>query len=138
VRNAVDHGLEPGSERVSLGKPAQGTVTLKTFLRGGRMIVEITDDGRGMDWAELARKAKALGIAAQTPDELKLALFHQGVSTAAQVTDLSGRGIGVGAVHAATAMLGGGLEIESSLGHGTTLRMSFPDSAMSHRELNGQ
>ena len=131
VRNAVDHGLEPESERVAKGKSARGNVTLKTFLRDGQLVVEIADDGRGMDWQELARKAKALGIGARTPEELTLALFHQGVSTAAEVTELSGRGIGMGAVHAAATALGGSLEIESSLGHGTTLRISFPHSAMS-------
>jgi two-component system, chemotaxis family, sensor kinase CheA len=130
VRNAVDHGLEPGDERVSRGKLEHGTVTLRTYLRSDRFVVEIGDDGRGMDWQALARKARELGIPAGTQDEVKQALFHKGISTAVQVTDLSGRGIGMGALHTATESLGGDLEIETMEGRGTTLRMSFPKSAM--------
>jgi two-component system chemotaxis sensor kinase CheA len=131
VRNAVDHGLESSDERVSNGKSPTGVVTLRTLVRDERFVVEIADDGRGMDWEALARKAEALGIAAATPTEIQAALFKQGVSTAAEVSDLSGRGTGLGAVQAATQRLGGRLEIQTTHGRGTTFSMSFPSEAMS-------
>jgi two-component system chemotaxis sensor kinase CheA len=131
IRNAVDHGLESNSERVSMGKPPNGRVTLRTFVRDERFVVEISDDGRGMDWGAIALKAKELGIPAETQADLQAALFQQGISTAAQVTDVSGRGIGMGAVHAATKELGGRLEINTTAGRGTTVRMTFPRGAMS-------
>jgi two-component system chemotaxis sensor kinase CheA len=130
VRNAVDHGLEAGGERVSRGKPEHGVLMLRTYLSRERFVVEIADDGRGIDWPALTKKARELGIAAETEGELKQALFHKGMSTAKEVTDLSGRGIGMGALFAATKSLGGDLEIETTEGRGTTLRMTFPESAM--------
>ena len=130
VRNAVDHGLESSGERASYGKSPIGIVTLRTVVRDERFVVEIADDGRGIDWDALARNAEARGIAAGTPEKVQAALFRQGVSTAVEVTDLSGRGIGLGAVQAATQQLGGRLEIQSARGLGTTLRMTFPKGAM--------
>jgi two-component system chemotaxis sensor kinase CheA len=131
VRNAVDHGLETGEERVAHGKPEGGVVGLRTYMRGDRFVVEIADDGRGIDWTSVARRAADLGLPAKTEEDLRLALFHGGVSTAARVTDLSGRGIGMGAVRMAVDSLGGEVEIETRGAQGTTLRMSFPKQAMS-------
>jgi two-component system chemotaxis sensor kinase CheA len=130
VRNAVDHGLEATELRVGAGKPERGHLSLRTFMRAGRFIVEIADDGPGIDWPRVARKASELGLPAGNPEELRSALFHDGVSTAAQVTDISGRGIGMGAVRAATESLGGQIEIETRPGGGTSLRMVFPAAAM--------
>ncbi len=130
VRNAVDHGLDSGEDRLANGKPALGTIGLGTYVRGDRFVVEISDDGRGIDWARVARKALELGLPAATDSDLRGALFRDGVSTAAHVTDISGRGLGMGAVRAATEALGGHLEIETELGRGTTLRMIFPKAAM--------
>jgi len=100
-------------------------------MRGERFVVEISDDGRGIDWASVARKAADLGLPTQTEDDLRLALFHGGVSTADRVTDMSGRGIGMSAVRAAAESRGGEVEIETRGQHGTTLRMCFPKLAMS-------
>jgi two-component system chemotaxis sensor kinase CheA len=131
VRNAVDHGLETGEERAARGKPEKGAIALRTYMRGECFVVEISDDGRGIDWTGVARKATSLGLPAKTEEDLRLALFHGGVSTAARVTDLSGRGVGMSAVSAAAESLGGEVEIETRGEHGTTLRMSFPKQAMS-------
>jgi two-component system chemotaxis sensor kinase CheA len=130
VRNAVDHGLEPAAERLSHGKPAVGTIGLRTLVQGGRFVVEIADDGPGIDWTEVARKATELGLPVATEANLREALFCDGVSTAEDVTDISGRGLGMGALRAATVALGGELEIETQAGRGTTLRLVFPKDAM--------
>jgi len=130
VRNAADHGLEGQEERVSRGKAERGTIRLGTSRRGDRFVVEIADDGRGIDWPRIAVKATELGLPADSEQALKAALFLDGVSTASQVTDISGRGIGMGALREATVALQGELEIETALGRGTTLRMVFPQEAM--------
>lgn len=131
VRNAVDHGLETGEDRVAQGKPEGGVVRLRTYMRSDRFVVEIADDGRGIDWTSVAERAADLGLPAKTDEDLRLALFHGGVSTAARVTDLSGRGIGMSAVRMAVESLGGEVGIETRAALGTTLRMSFPKQAMS-------
>ncbi len=130
VRNAVDHGIESTEERLAQGKPARGVIVLRTWLREDRFVVEIADDGRGINWAELARKATDLGLPAATEADLRNALFHDGISTAAHITDISGRGLGMGAIRAATTGLGGTLEVETQPHRGTTLRMVFPTAAM--------
>jgi two-component system chemotaxis sensor kinase CheA len=130
VRNAVDHGLETAEERKRSGKSAQAFIALRTCVRGDRYVIEVADDGRGIDWGRIAAKAVAMGIPSTTEEQLRAAIFQDGVSTATQVTDLSGRGIGMGALRAATLSLGGELGIETRLGLGTTLRMSFPIDRM--------
>ena len=130
LRNAVDHGLESREERVAQGKSALGTIALRTCVRDDRFVVEIVDDGRGINWPELARKATGLGLPATTDADLRSALFRDGISTATCVTDLSGRGLGMGAIRAATLALGGALEVETKPHQGTTLRMIFPKDAM--------
>jgi two-component system chemotaxis sensor kinase CheA len=130
VRNAVDHGVEAADERKRIGKPERGLVLLRTFVERDRFVVEIADDGRGIDWRRIADKAAKMGIPAATEEQRCAALFQDGVSTAAHVTDLSGRGIGMGAVRAATESLGGALAVESRQGLGTTIRMSFPADGM--------
>jgi two-component system chemotaxis sensor kinase CheA len=130
VRNAIDHGVEGSAERSSAGKPERAVVTLETQLLGDHFVVAIADDGRGIDWERIAAKAAELGVPATTEEELRTALFEDGVSTAARVTDISGRGIGMGALRAATEALGGTIEIETQRGRGTTMRMVFPCDAM--------
>ena len=130
LRNAVDHGLESRADRLAQGKPALGTITLRTCVTDDQFVVEVVDDGRGIDWAGLARKAAGLGLPTATDADLRSALFRDGISTAVQVTDLSGRGLGMGAIQAATAALGGTLEVETKAHLGTTLRMTFPTDAM--------
>jgi two-component system chemotaxis sensor kinase CheA len=128
VRNATDHGLEDPAERGSSGKPESCVIRLSTYEREGQLVVEIADDGRGIDWPRVAVKAAELGLPTRTEQDLHAALFLGGVSTAAHVTDISGRGIGMGALRAATLALGGEMEIETELGRGTTLRMVFPQT----------
>jgi two-component system chemotaxis sensor kinase CheA len=130
IRNAVDHGLETAEERAALGKSSCGHVALRTYLRGDRFVVEIADDGRGVDWARVGLKATELGLPASTESQLRDALFRDGVSTAARVTDISGRGVGMGALRAATEALGGLVELDTRAKQGTTLRMVFPKNAM--------
>jgi two-component system chemotaxis sensor kinase CheA len=130
VRNAVDHGLETPDVRERAGKPPQGFVALRTCVRGDRFVIEVVDDGRGIDWRRIADKAGEMGLPSATEEELRAAIFEDGVSTATHVTDLSGRGIGMGALRAATASLGGELAIETRPGLGTTLRMTFPTEWM--------
>jgi two-component system chemotaxis sensor kinase CheA len=131
VRNAMDHGLETVAERLALGKPARGTLSLRTYLRNESFVVEVSDDGRGVDWESIAAKARALGLPAASRAELEAALFHDGVTTAPELSDISGRGVGLAALVAATDALGGVVEVESSAGAGTSIRMVFPSASVS-------
>jgi len=132
VRNAIDHGLETREERA--GKPESGKLALRTEYRGDRLVVEIEDDGRGIDWEAVRARAARSGVACETQEELNAALFVDGMSTAATVTEISGRGVGMGALLAGTRALGGELSVTSKPTCGTLLRMSFPaDSAFEER-----
>jgi len=124
VRNAIDHGLECPEERGD--KPTCGTLALRTRYEGDRLLVEIEDDGRGIDWDAVRARATRRNVACTTPDELYAALFIDGMSTAASVTEISGRGIGMGALLQGTRALGGDLVVISTPQRGTLLRMSFP------------
>jgi two-component system, chemotaxis family, sensor kinase CheA len=128
VRNAIDHGIEPGDARVLAGKPLAGSIWLRTFERSDGVLVELEDDGAGIDWAAIRARAKALGLPCATASELEVALFADGCSTAGVVTETSGRGIGLGALRHATMQLGGVIEIHSRRGAGTTFRMRFPSA----------
>ncbi len=125
VRNAVDHGIESPEERVAAGKPMEGKLVLRTLARDGRIFVEIHDDGRGIDWDRIAARAADKGLPCKTPAELQRALFSDGITTKDDVTELSGRGVGMGALLQSTVDLGGDLSVESTVGAGTLLRMSF-------------
>jgi len=126
VRNAADHGLEAPDQRTSEGKSERGRLSLRTLPRGNNLVVEIEDDGRGIDWAALGDRARSLGFAADSDAELREALFHDGVSTAAQVSEVSGRGVGMGAVRAAARALGGDVVVHSQPGQGTRVEITFP------------
>lgn len=125
VRNAIDHGLEQPDERSLLGKPA-GRLELRTFLQGDSFVIEFADDGRGIDWAAVQRKATAIGAPTQTQASLVDALCIDGLSTKDSVTELSGRGVGLGAVRRACQELGGKMEVSSTPGRGTTVRFVWP------------
>jgi len=129
VRNAVDHGVEPPSERARLGKPSQGAISLRAQREGEDICIELADDGRGIDWEGVRLRCVAKGLSGDTHEELVAALFGGGVSTAAEVTDLSGRGVGMGALRSAVVELGGQLDVKSERGSGTRLRMTFPAAA---------
>ena len=126
VRNALDHGIEPTEARLLAGKPGAGTVTLRARDDGERVVVEICDDGRGIDWPGLAARARVMGLPAETQSDLEKALFSDGVSTTEYISDVSGRGVGMGALLAATQALGGKLSVRSAVNQGTTLHFSFP------------
>jgi two-component system chemotaxis sensor kinase CheA len=126
VRNAVDHGVESREERLAAGKPPLPTVTLRTFFDGAEVVIEVQDDGRGVAWEALAARASLLGLPTRTRADLVAALFSDGVSTRDQVTQISGRGTGAGAALAVCQALGGGAEVRSEPGRGTTFSFRFP------------
>jgi two-component system, chemotaxis family, sensor kinase CheA len=114
------------TKRVACGKPAVGRIALRARREGSRILIEIEDDGRGIDWDGVRAKASGLGLLGANHADLVRALVRGGVSTAAEVTDLSGRGVGMGALRAAVQELEGELDIQSEAGCGTCLRMVFP------------
>jgi HPt (histidine-containing phosphotransfer) domain-containing protein len=126
LRNAVDHGLETEDERVALGKPSHGQLSLRVRESGDDVIIEIADDGRGIDWEAVRAKGRALGLAVRSHEELIAVLFRGGVSTKATVTEFSGRGAGVSACYRECVELGGRVEVESKPGLGTTFRFIVP------------
>ena len=125
LRNAVDHGIESPEERLALGKPAAGRIALRAARAPGGLVVEIEDDGRGVDWPALRRSAAARGISAGAGTESIDLLFQDGVSSAGQVTSTSGRGVGMGALRAAVESLGGQIAVHSARGAGTRLTITF-------------
>lgn len=135
VRNALDHGIEQMADRQAVGKSAAGALVMRTYEEQERVVIEIEDDGRGIDWDRVAERAAAAGLPHQTRPDLERALFRDGVSTAASVTDVSGRGVGMGALLVATEQLGGELRIQSKWREGTTLRFVFPPSAARAKSL---
>lgn len=132
VRNAVSHGIESAEERVRKGKPACGTIRLTSYHHGNQVIVEITDDGAGIDAQKV--KAKALEKGLLTPEEADrlgeteiLALvFRPGFSTAVEITEISGRGVGLDVVQTVMHRLKGSVEIETRVGQSTTFRLKLP------------
>jgi two-component system chemotaxis sensor kinase CheA len=132
VRNAVDHGIEPPSERTNKGKPAEGRLHLHAFHEGGKVIIEITDDGGGIDATRVRDKALQTGlvtheqVARMTESELVNLVFLPGFSTADRVTQFSGRGVGMDVVRTNIEKIGGAVDIESRRGQGTTVRMKIP------------
>jgi two-component system chemotaxis sensor kinase CheA len=126
VRNAVDHGLEPPAERVALGKPRRSLIRLTARVDGPALVLEIADDGRGIDWDRVAQKARAAGLPTGSHDDLVAALFADGVSTRDLVTETSGRGVGLGAVRAAFSAAGARIAVESHPGAGTTFTFVVP------------
>jgi len=132
VRNCCDHGIERPEVRVRHGKPAQGKLTLRAFHEGGQVNIEIADDGAGMDLQVLKTKAVQKGLirleqAERMTDREALALvFLPGFSTAAEVTSVSGRGVGMDVVKTNIEKIGGVVELVSRLGEGTTLKLKIP------------
>jgi two-component system, chemotaxis family, sensor kinase CheA len=132
LRNAVDHGLEDPAGRERAGKPSKGKVTLSASQRGERIVISVSDDGRGMDPEVLRRKAVEKGVidatqAARLSEvECYELIFRPGFSTAAQISDISGRGVGMDVVKTRVAELGGTLQVHSRLGHGSTLELTVP------------
>ncbi|MGA2249771.1 chemotaxis protein CheW [Terracidiphilus sp.] len=132
VRNSLDHGIEPPEVRVAAGKSVEGTLKLRAAQEGSHVIVEVGDDGAGISAEKVRKKAVERGLitfeaATQLPDrELLNLIFLPGFSTAAAVTSVSGRGVGMDVVKTNVEKIGGKVEIESRLGKGTTLRLRIP------------
>jgi len=132
VKNAADHGIESAKERITSGKPQKGTITLNAYKHDGSAIIEVTDDGAGIDIDTLKNKALEYGIitreifVSMPKNEVYNLIFKPGISTAKQVTNLSGRGIGMDIVKTNIEKSGGSIEIESEFGIGTTMRLKMP------------
>jgi two-component system chemotaxis sensor kinase CheA len=132
VRNSVDHGIEPAGERLTAGKPARGTVSLNAYHQGTQVVIEVRDDGRGIDPAHLRARAVEKGIlkleeAKRLTDQESLNLiFESGFSTASEVTEISGRGIGMDVVRTVLDRLKGTVHVSSQGGRGTTIQLRAP------------
>ncbi|HEX4870999.1 MAG TPA: chemotaxis protein CheA [Nevskiaceae bacterium] len=129
VRNSLDHGLESPEQRRAAGKPEQGTLTLRAAHQGGHIHVDVIDDGRGLDRSRILAKAREKGIACSetmSDGEVFQLIFAPGFSTAEQVTDVSGRGVGMDVVKQNIRSLGGTVELSSRPGQGTTVSIRLP------------
>ena len=130
VRNAMDHGIEPREERLASGKPAAGTITLHASHRGGAVVLELRDDGRGLDRARIAARAERAGLVADasalSDEQLLNFIFEPGFSTAETVSEVSGRGVGMDVVRRHIRGLRGSIELASQPGHGTTITIRLP------------
>jgi two-component system chemotaxis sensor kinase CheA len=132
VRNAISHGIESAEERQRAGKPAHGRLRLDAYHQGNQVIIEISDDGQGMDARKINAKATQLGLT--TPEEAERLteteildfIFRPGFSTAAEVTEISGRGVGMDVVQSVLHRLKGTVTVETRPGQGTTFRLKLP------------
>lgn len=130
VRNSLDHGIEMPDVRIAAGKPETGTVTLEAYHRGGNIVIEVRDDGKGLDKDKLRAKAIEKGLieadAILTDKQTYELIFMPGFSTAEKLTDISGRGVGMDVVRRNIQALGGNIEIISTLGKGSTIAIHLP------------
>ncbi len=132
VRNCIDHGIESAAEREAAGKPGQGLLFLRAFHEGGQVNIEISDDGGGLDLEAIKAKAVERGllspqhIAKMTDREIGNMVFMAGFSTAKKVTNISGRGVGMDVVKTNIEKIGGTVDVTSTHGHGTTLKIKIP------------
>ena len=141
VRNAADHGIETAAERQAAGKPVRGTVRLDAYHEGDQVVIEISDDGRGLDREKILRRAIERGIvtandtARLNDSDIMHLIFAPGLSTADEITEISGRGVGLDVVKSAVDNLKGSIELESDLGQGTTFRLMVPLTLASIQSL---
>lgn len=130
IRNAVDHGIEPGPERLRAGKPEAGTLRLAAYHAGDTVVIELSDDGRGLDAARIRASAAARGLispgAALSEAETLALIFEPGLSTAPRVTEISGRGVGMDVVRRGIEALRGRIEVASRRGQGTRFTLRLP------------
>ncbi|MDP1548582.1 MAG: chemotaxis protein CheA [Nitrosomonas sp.] len=129
VRNSLDHGIEVPEKRTAAGKPAQGTITLRAFHQGGSIVIEVSDDGAGLNRGKILSKARERGLPVHdgmTDQEVWLLIFEAGFSTADTVTDVSGRGVGMDVVKRNIQGMGGRIDIESAFGVGTRISICLP------------
>jgi two-component system chemotaxis sensor kinase CheA len=132
VRNSADHGIEGGAERLAAGKPEHGTITLNAFHEGGHIVIQIGDDGRGLAVEKIKKKALQNGLATEaelasmSEAQIQQFIFKAGFSTAAEVTSVSGRGVGMDVVRTNIEKIGGTIEMKSVVGKGTTFTVKIP------------
>ncbi|MGH8762174.1 MAG: chemotaxis protein CheW [Nitrosospira sp.] len=129
VRNSLDHGIELPAVREAAGKPAKGTITLRAFHRGGNVMIEVSDDGAGLNRERLLSRARERGASvsdAMSDQEVFQLIFEAGFSTAEKITDVSGRGVGMDVVRRNIREMGGNVEIHSKLGAGTCISIRLP------------
>lgn len=132
VRNAIDHGIEEPQERAAVGKPPIGRLRLRAFHEGGQVTIEISDDGRGLDLAQIRQKAVERGLISAdhamrlTDREASQLIFFPGFSTATKVTNVSGRGVGMDVVKTNVERIGGIVDVQSEVGQGTTVTLKIP------------
>ena len=130
LRNSIDHGIEDPEERKSAGKPQQGTVTLAAEQAGGSVIISISDDGRGMDAEAIRAKAVERDLISESSDltekQILNLIFEPGFSTSSEITDISGRGVGMDVVKKNIDALRGSVEVESEPGRGSTITVTLP------------
>ncbi len=132
VRNSCDHGIEPPAERRAAGKPEAGTIRISAFHEGGQIVIEIADDGRGLDIGKIRARATRLGLVSETEAEklseaqLHKFIFAPGFSTAAAITSVSGRGVGMDVVKNNIDQIGGIIDLASKPGQGTTFTIRIP------------
>jgi HPt (histidine-containing phosphotransfer) domain-containing protein len=134
VNNAVDHGIESPEERRAASKAASGHLRLAAQIRDGELVIELEDDGRGIDWEAIRRSAARMGLPGETPQDLTAALLAPGLTTRHEVSLVSGRGLGMSAVHARTRELNGRIDVSASRGDGTCWRLSFPLPTLARHE----
>jgi two-component system chemotaxis sensor kinase CheA len=140
LRNSADHGVESPEERVAAGKPAEGVIELSAMRERAAVAIRVRDDGRGIDRSEILVQAKELGLVDANLEELSDELLmrvlgRSGISTASEVSDVSGRGVGVDAVAHVVRALGGGIEVDSEPGKGTSFTLRLPTTLAIIRAL---
>jgi two-component system chemotaxis sensor kinase CheA len=129
VRNAIDHGIEPPTARAAAGKDPEGTITLRAFHNGNQVVIQVSDDGAGLSVANIRARARALGrenVDSLSPEALYRIVFEPGFTTTEEVTDLSGRGVGMDVVLRKVEALHGTVDIDSQPGAGTTMELRLP------------
>ncbi len=132
VRNSADHGLEATEDRKMLGKPEKGTIRLSAYHEGGHIIIQIADDGRGLNVDRIKKKALENGLATEaelermSESQIQKFIFHPGFSTAAAVTSVSGRGVGMDVVKTNIDLIGGTIDLKSVVGEGTVFTIKIP------------
>ncbi len=131
IRNAVDHGIEPPEERTASGKPARGSITIRAYSKKDRAVIEVSDDGRGINTGKLREKARLKGVDGEklrtmTEKEALMLICMPGLSSSDTVTEVSGRGVGMDVVKEAIEGIGGALGIESAPGEGTRIVLDLP------------
>ena len=130
IRNAADHGIEASAMRLAANKPAEGLIQMRAFHRSGRVVIEISDDGAGIDTTRVRAKAVERGLIAEgadlSEDQIRMLIFAPGFSTREEVSDLSGRGVGMDVVRRNVQQLSGSVRLASELGSGSTVSIELP------------